>query len=454
MPRDPVPPASPSSRRPAGEAGTKPFLRPWPLLLGGLVATVVGLVLARAASWMLPALAVFAAGLIAAGLAVSRRLQSASQELEERVESACLLALAGFVALLACLGMSGWDSFQWFFGVLVAVALVGSVLVLLPSLWRRVIVSVLIVVHFGGMLTATTSVDPPNSQAPWLSTQLWVRFYRPYLTFMYLGNAYHFYSPDPGPATLLWFRVQYEDGSHRWRHVPDRDDSPHGMHYQRMLALTESTNSPLPRLPFSYEEAAMMERATGQPYTLYIGPSPAFVARHDPWEVIVQRRRLGATMPQYGSDQLQLADDVPLNVQYREPQDVAKMLVASYAKYVAWNSPHPTDPAVAVKSVKVYRVVHNLISPAELSQGGDPLDKTHYLPYFQGEFDRDGKMVNPQDPFLYWMLPVVRVPRDYPASGPLRLGVPLPPDRSKLLDCLEIHASAGDPEATAEQKKP
>jgi hypothetical protein len=423
------------------------------LLLGGLAVTVVGLGLAATTSWMLLRLTVFAAGLIAAGVAVSRRLQTSGQELEERVESACLLALAAFVALLACLGMNGWDSFQWFFGALVAVALVGSLLLLLPSLWRRVIVSVLIVVHFGGMLTATTSVDPPNGQAPWLSTQLWVRFYRPYLTFMYLSNAYHFYSPDPGPATLLWFRIQYEDGSHRWRHVPSRDDSPHGMHYQRMLALTESTNSGLPRLPYTQEEAVMLERAAGEPYKLFTGPSPDVWVHHDPWEVILHRRQLGTNL--YGRDPIQVADDVPLNAQYREPQDLAKMLIASYAKFIAWNSPHPTDASVPVKSVKVYRVVHNMMSPAELAEGHSPTEKWRYSPYFQGEFDREGKMVNPRDPFLYWLLPIVRVPRDYGETAmPLRLTVALPEDRSRLLDSLEMHANAGEPENTAEQKKP
>lgn len=449
MPREPVPPA-PSPRRPAAD---RPWLRPWPLLLAGLAVTVVGLGFAAADAWPLVRLAIFGASLAAAGLAVSRRLQAGGKELEERVESACLLALAAFVALLACLGMRGWDSFQWFFGALVAVALVGSLLVLLPSFWRRVIVSLMIVVHFGGMLTATTSVDPPNGQAPWLSTQLWVRFYRPYLTFMYLANAYHFYSPDPGPATLLWFRIQYEDGTHRWRHVPDRDESPHGMHYQRMLALTESTNSALPRLPYYQEEAAMMERASGEPYMLFTGPNRDVWVRHDPWEVILSRRaRIGTDL--YGRDPIPIADDVPVNIQYREPQDLAKMLIASYARYIASTSPHPKDPSVPVKTVKVYRVVHNIMSPAELSEGGDPKDKTHYWPYFQGEFDRDGKMTNPRDPFLYWLLPIVRVPRDYPMSGPLRLMFQPPPDRSKLLDALEMHANAGDPETSAEQKKP
>jgi hypothetical protein len=449
MPRDPVPPAS-APRRTGGE---RPWLRPWPLLLIGLAVTVVGLCLAGADAWPLLRLAVFSAGLIAAGLAVNRRLQTGGKELEERVESACLLALAAFVALLACLGMKGWDSFQWLFGALVAVALVGSLLILLPSVWRRVIVSVLIVVHFGGMLTATTSVDPPNGQAPWLSSQLWVRFYRPYLTFMYLANAYHFYSPDPGPATLLWFRIQYADGSHRWRHFPDRDESPHGLHYQRMLALTESTNSALPRLPFSQEEVAMVERTMGEPYMLFTGPSRDVWVHHDCWEVILNRRHVGTDL--YGLDNpIRVANDIPVNIQYREPQDLAKLLIASYARYIAQNSPHPTDPSVPVKSVKVYRVIHNIMTPAELAEGGDPKDKTRYWPYFQGEFDRDGKMVNPRDPFLYWLLPIARVPRDYPNSGPLNLTMQPPPDRSRLLDSLEIHASAGDPEATAEQKKP
>ena len=31
--------------------------------------------------------------------------------------------------------------------------------------------------------------------------------FRHYLLFTYMNNAYHFYSPDPGPPTLLYRRV-------------------------------------------------------------------------------------------------------------------------------------------------------------------------------------------------------------------------------------------------------
>jgi hypothetical protein len=195
-----------------------------------------------------------------------------------------------------------------------------------------------------------------------------------------------------------------------------------------------------------------MERTTGEPYRLYTGPSNDVWVRHDPWEVILNRRHVGTGL--YGPDPIPLADDIPLTIQYREPQDLAKMLIASYARFIAGTSPHKEKPSVPVKSVKVYRVIHNIMTPAELAEGGDPRDKTRYTPFFQGEFDPEGKMLNPRDPFLYWLLPVVRVPRDFPMSGPLRLTAQPPPEHSRLLDALELHANAGDPETTAEQKKP
>ena len=47
-----------------------------------------------------------------------------------------------------------------------------------------------------GLANAITS--PPAT--PWLTTQTWVRLFRPHLEFCYVNNAYQFYSPQPGPA--------------------------------------------------------------------------------------------------------------------------------------------------------------------------------------------------------------------------------------------------------------
>src|SRR6185437_5083979 len=153
-------------------------------------------------------------------------------------------------------------------GVLIGLALFGSFVVLLPRTGRRIVAVILVVLHFGGILTAITAVPPRNEPAPWLSMQSWTRIYRHYLTFAYLTNAYHFYSPDPGPPTLLWFHVEYADGSYRWIKLPNRRESPVGLHHQRMPAATESTNNPIYGLPLDPQQKAGWENKFKRPYEI------------------------------------------------------------------------------------------------------------------------------------------------------------------------------------------
>src|SRR6516165_4769371 len=98
MARDPLPAAAsiPSALR--------AFRRPWPILLAGLVCTVLGLMLSQTANVPLRVMFVLG-GTLLAGIAVARRLQTASWEMEDRAESAGLLAMSAFVALLGYLGM-------------------------------------------------------------------------------------------------------------------------------------------------------------------------------------------------------------------------------------------------------------------------------------------------------------------------------------------------------------
>src|SRR5207302_1315929 len=72
--------------------------------------------------------------------------------------------------------------------------------------------------------------------------------------------------------------------------------------------------------------------------------------------------------------------------------------------------PNEEHPELAVRSVKVYRLVHRILPASEFAQGIDPLDPTQYLPYFEGEFDPDGNLMTPpDDPFLYWLIPIIRL---------------------------------------------
>jgi hypothetical protein len=98
-------------------------------------------------------------------------------------------------------------------------------------------------------------------------------------------------------------------------------------------------------------------------------------------------------------------------------------MLETYARHVARTTPHPTDPTLAVTGVKIYRVIHRILGADEFSRGLHPLDPTTYLAYYQGDFEPDGTLkatclfdewtptgyvVHHQDPYLYWIIPIVR----------------------------------------------
>jgi hypothetical protein len=390
--------------------------RPWRFVLCGLGLTCVGigfpLVGLEAPSFGVAHAVLVFAGLVVAGFAVSSRLTSAGQELEERLESAGLVAVATFVALLGCLG-NPWDSARWFLGVLTAVGIAGSILVLLPSFARRLVATVLVVFHFGGILTAITSVEPPNGSTPWVPMASWFYVYRPYLTFMYLGNAYHFYSPEPGPASLLWCRLQYESGESKWVKFPYREDSPVPLHFQRLLALTESTNQAVPGMT----------------------PTPEMIERR-------QLAGIPSKKNKYPSPGIPLDFNwAPLNIQYHQLTPFSQAMVSSYSRHLVREHPYLDDPANKVVSVRVYRVTHSIMTAPDMAKGRSPLDPSLFLPYYLGEFTPEGDLVKydddgkakeggMDDPFLYWLLPII--PRD--PNAVVRKG---PAD---FINTLEMHA--------------
>src|SRR4051812_33477913 len=57
----------------------------------------------------------------------------------------------------------------------------------------------------------------------------------PYVRFTGMQNAYRFFAPDPGPATVLWSRLTYDDGTVRWIECPGRESHPRSLAFQREL---------------------------------------------------------------------------------------------------------------------------------------------------------------------------------------------------------------------------
>jgi hypothetical protein len=308
-------------------------------------------------------------GVISAGLAIVRRPTDSR-----------ILGLAALTALAAVFSAHpDWGAVRMMLAVQAAIAGVAAVLFLLSSTARKVAVSALVIFHFCGIISAITS--PPAT--PWLTAQLWVRVFRPHLEFCYSNNAYQFYSPEPGPANLLWFCIQADDvPAPYWIKIPDTKTEvydPLGSEYYRRLSITERANGneQLPNGP----------------------PAESLVRRND---------AVAMGIPMH-------PDAVPA-MQFRMPDENSRQFLASYARHVA-KIEAAKHPGRQIKSIKVYLTQHMLLKPKQYADHEDPYDKSSYLPFFVGEYDADGKLVNPFDNMLFWVVPIIKTKSIDPATG-------------------------------------
>ncbi len=328
-------------------------------------AALVGWSLRSSTAVALTAVVLGILGMLIAGLAVARR----------PTDSWVLLCAAAAALFAAFATHPDWDSVRLMQWVMAGVAAAVALLLVLPKTARRVVVSLAILYHFAGVLSAITSPHP----TPWMTAQLWARVFRPHLEFCYVNNAYQFYSPQPGPAQILWFAIAGEDDQVRWLKMPRRSEllDPLAVEYYRRLSLTERANQNL---------------------ALPTGP---------PAEALLLRQGV--------IDQFPPIPDLPTVAQYRVPNEHARHLLSSYAQYVA-NVLGSGRPGVAVRSVKIYLTQHRMLNQKEFADGKDPYDQDTYWPFFVGEFDAAGRLLDPYNPLLYWIVPIVKQP-DGPAKN-------------------------------------
>jgi len=440
------------------EDAVSPDVADWPfnshkLLLGGLGAALLvfglycvppwlyrmyridlGHFVLNGTFWTLFQLLLIAAGALLAGGAVALRPRDIR-----------VVFGAGLAALLIGWGMDpAWDTAQLVMRLLAMVAFAAAFLLLLPTLmamvyrgwyflfpgnrneteqqiekrgrfagWvlSRAIVSVMVVLHFVGIASAVMSASSGGRESAYLA--LWIHDrWAAYLDFMYLNNAYKFYSPDPGPPALLWFHIEYADPTapggyrYRWVKIPTRPDDapdPLSQEFTRRLSIAESVAvSPVPFMPESVKQARVFggERVG-------IPPHP----------------------------------HLPIDAQYAVPQPMSQRLIGEYAAFVARNYPCPENPSAPVNRVKVYRVVHIMLEPRQMaSEKVSPTEDWTYRPYYFGEFTPEGRLTNPNDPLLYWLIPRFAGPKGRPYN-PLD---PNPPPvelvEYDVHDFLETHA--------------
>jgi hypothetical protein len=302
-----------------------------------------------------------------------------------------------------------WGTLGMFLRALFAVCLLAAALVLVSVRLRRLVLSLLIVLHLGGIVTACLN-SPPNN--PLLIQQLWTRIFRPYLEFMYLNNPYRFYAPEPNPASYLWFRLIYDtpEGSQQqgwWYKVPQLDDRGNSLHavtleYQRFLPLTAWVSAN--ELPPSLTDVKgnvidfYKDRLQRQPLDANAAP-----------QVVVG-------VPKIEGFRIPIDANQQLYYQYLKPTADARMLLSSYSRYVARNfASHPEHADWRLNSMKIYRVVHKIPEQNWLSHDWPANDPVLYQPIYLGKYDAEGNLME-NDPFLYWVLPIVRANSYVPAS--------------------------------------
>ena len=110
---------------------------------------------------------------------------------------------------------------------------------------------------------------------------------------------------------------------------------------------------------------------------------------------------------------------IPQMQQLQIPDKLSKRRISSYARFVARKFEKNPDDLMAnmkVKSVKVYRVIHAIAPASILVNGIAPTDPELYRPYYVGHFDPDGKLIEDNDPYLYWLVPILRKDGNDPMS--------------------------------------
>jgi hypothetical protein len=363
---------------------------PWSLLVVALAGAAVTVLLGGFGQAAAAARGVVLfASLVAAGGAVWWRLATAGWDFQSRTRTAAFVGLACVVGLLAValiredLGDQPGNIHAFLLGIPVVLVACVLLLILLPEGWRKAALGVLVLLHFGAILVAIVLLPPPQAPAPWLAREATAEFYRPYHHLLYLGNAYHFYAPDPpNMAPLLWFYVTYDDGTHRWVRIPERKQAGSSVQLQREVSLAGYVNRVDETFRVTPEWARQrIEKGREQQPPIPIHP-----------------------------------DILPVEAQFQLPAlrlaagrvSVVPFL-SSYARHVASHYPSETNPEAKVFRVKIYRVMHSVLRPEQWAEGRSPQDPTLYYPFYQGEYDPDGRLRTPgDDPFLFWLIPILQ----------------------------------------------
>ena len=119
---------------------------------------------------------------------------------------------------------------------------------------------------------------------------------------------------------------------------------------------------------------------------------------------------VGAEKPKKGRFKIPLYPNLDYTLQLLIPNEQVKRLIESYARHTAHKfATVPGEPSLKFKSVKMYRVEHQIVPPIQLVNNLPPTDPQLYQPIYMGNHDQNGNLLEnaDDDPYLYWLLPIL-----------------------------------------------
>lgn len=106
----------------------------------------------------------------------------------------------------------------------------------------RLLVSLWLIYHLFAIITGPLNLPPSIHGQAILPAAL------PYHRVLYLGHAYKFFAPDPGPSHLIEYDIEQADGQHLKGRFPDRREQWPRLLYHRHFMLTEFVGNMEPEI--------------------------------------------------------------------------------------------------------------------------------------------------------------------------------------------------------------
>src|SRR5688572_8921587 len=78
--------------------------------------------------------------------------------------------------------------------------------------WAKTLISLLLIGHIVAVVVAPMAFISRSGVGASALMAPVARFFRPYITAMYLNHGYAFFAPDPGPNHLVDYTVEFADG--------------------------------------------------------------------------------------------------------------------------------------------------------------------------------------------------------------------------------------------------